>query len=246
MGRLHLTFDIDWAPDFVLEDLDRLLADVTIPVTVFSTHKSSMIRKLASRTGTEIAILPNLLKLSDEASRLKEVLKLFPGSKGIRVHWLYYHHGLLELFHRSGLEYLSNDLLFLQHSLEPFYDWTGLVRIPIYWSDDVHLIGYERNFDLSVLRLDNPGLKVLVFQPVHIYLNTSSMVDYVKQKALLRDPSLAASLRNPGPGIRTLFLEVLERMKKEDSTTLYNVVRDFKKAGPYAGSYHPMPFPEDP
>lgn len=238
-NQIHLTFDVDWAPDFVLEDLEQLLSTTSAPVTLFSTHKSPVITRLYRRPNTEMAIHPNFMKTEDEGSRLKEVMSLFPAAKGVRTHGFFFHCGLLELYHRTGMEYLSNDLLFLQPALQPFYDWTGLPRIPIFWEDKAHLLHSEVSFELSALPMSKEGLKVFSFHPAHIYLNSRNLLDYVQKRSYLKDPAQALRLREEGPGIRALFLELLEKMKGEDSSTLLDLTKSFKRNSPYVGTPRP-------
>jgi hypothetical protein len=137
------------------------------------------------------------------------------------------------------MEYLSNDLLFLQPRLEPFYDWTGLTRLPIFWEDKAHMIHFDRGFDLQGLPIGEEGLKIFSFHPAHIYLNTNNLGDYVQKKSFLKDQAQALKLREEGPGIRTLFLEILERMRQGSSSTLLELTREFKKRNPYQGKFQP-------
>ncbi len=231
-----LTFDLDWAPDFVLEDLRQLLLPHHLPSTVFCTHESPAVRALISAPEYETAIHPNFLVDRPPELVLSESLARFP-AKGVRNHVLYFHSRLLPLFHRQGIEYFSNDLLFLQPGLRPFFDWSGLLRLPIYWQDDVHCIYYRDQFRPELLHLGQPGLKVLNFHPIHVFLNTRNFNDYGAAKPDQNDPDRLRRHRNSGPGIRTLLCELLESGALSESQQLGAVGTEFARENRYAGNY---------
>ena len=37
-----------------------------------------------------------------------------------------------------GVKYDSNVCLYLQPDLAPLHHWTGIVRFPVFWEDDIH------------------------------------------------------------------------------------------------------------
>lgn len=197
------TFDVDWAPEHILEDLFGLLEGLGAPFTMFATHDSPMVKKLAALPGCETALHPNLQDAKDEAGALAALRGSFPGARGVRVHRLYYHSGLLALFRAEGIDYLSNDLMYMRGGLEPHYDWSGLVRLPIFWEDDVHATVGGGDFAIGGLEVE--GMRIFNFHPVHLYLNTSDFRQYARCKEQLSDPDRARGLRNDGPGCRGLF-----------------------------------------
>ncbi len=207
--RVALSFDLDWAPDFMLDELSGLLRPLAAPFTVFATHDSPGVRRLLALPGCEAGLHPNLLGCADIPARLAALQALFPAAEGLRCHGLSYHSGLLAHLHGSPIRYLSNDLCHLQPGLRPWFDFSGLLRLPIYWEDDVHCVCGDGDFGLSALRLRGPGLKVLNFHPVHVYLNTSDLVAYQGCKEAIRDPALAPRHRAAGPGVRDLLESLL-------------------------------------
>lgn len=229
---LCLSFDLEWAPEFVLEDFRDLIASAGVPVTLFCTHRSEMVDRLLSLPACEAALHPNLQDADDERLALRTLRDAFPGAIGARIHRLYYHSGLLRLFHEAGLNYLSNDLEFLKGGLEPSYDWSELVRLPIYWEDDVHCtLQYDR-FDLGSLHLENHGLKVFNFHPVHLYLNTDRMQRYLALKGDLRDEKKMRAHRRAGAGTRTLFEALLRETSGRRTALLRSVADAFVVASP--------------
>lgn len=234
---IALSFDVDWAPDHILEDLYDLLLEVRRPVTFFMTHDSPANRKLLTLPGAEAAIHPNFFRVKKESEVLLELKTLFPQAVGARNHVLYYHSSILPLLHKAGIQYFSNDLLFLRKGLEPFYDWTGMVRLPFYWEDDVHCLYYGNDFALRTLALRQPGLKIFNFHPVHLYLNTKDFAAYGKIKSVLNHPEKAKNVRSSGKGIRTLFTELIRATKSTRGITLGEMNRAFRKKREYPGEY---------
>ena len=233
-AEVYLTLDTDWAPEHILEALYSELSSSGAAFTLFCTHESAAIRKFAQLRQCEIALHPNFLVDRSEDAVLSDLAKLFPGTKGIRNHVLYYHSRLAALLHKQGLEFISNHVRFLNSHLEPYYDWTGLVQFPIYWEDDIHCTYFDKRFELNMLKLETPGLKVFNFHPVHWYLNTNDMPMYFNAKVDLKEPAKAAKHQNSGKGIRTLFDGVL---KSQPKRTLLEQNQAFRSKNKYEGHY---------
>lgn len=243
-----ISFDIDWAPDFMIDGLSALLARTPRPFTVFCTHDSPATRRLLALPGCEVALHPNFLAAAEpggdsaplaarEARILDDLRARFPDARGVRNHALYYHSRLLALFHRASVSYLSNDLCFLAPGLAAHRDWSGLVRVPIYWEDDVHCVYFDRRFDLDALALDRPGLQVLNFHPVHVYLNTADLMDYQRAKPALADRARAEALRHLGAGVRTLLEDLLAAVSPSRCRTVGAVADELARSQPYTGHY---------
>jgi len=230
-----LTLDLDWAPDHVLEDTRALLAEAGLPATIFATHHTPGVLALSNLAGVEMGLHPNFFGAPDENLALSRLLSDFPGAIGVRDHLLFYHSRLLPLFAQKGIRYFSNDLMFLQPGLAPHYDWSGLVRLPIYWEDDIHCLYFDNRFDIDTLKLEQPGMKILNFHPVHLYLNTRDEADYRAAKPELQDPEAARAHRQEGPGIRTLFLDVVRRLRSAPAPLLSSLAEQFRASSPFAG-----------
>lgn len=236
------TFDIDWAPEPMIDALRERIAAHDLPATIFCTHRSPATERLLALPRCETAVHPNFLSGRDPGEVLDEIRGWFPAARGVRNHGLYYSSRLLPLLHRAGAAYLSNDLAFLEPDLAPRYDWSGMVRLPIYWEDDVHCVYFDGApsddaFAPARVPLSGPGLAVLNFHPVHLYLNTRDLSAYMAAKQDLRDPDKAPALRNPGPGVGTLFESLARAAARRTCKTLGEVAEDFRARVTYAGRY---------
>jgi len=225
-----LTFDTDWVPQFVMDHVIDFLAAYDLPATFFCTSPY----KLPRNEQIETALHPNFLENStqgeDEESRLQYLKDLYPEAIGSRSHRFYWHSGIKTLLQSKGILYDASLPCPLQTHLGRI-DSFGIIRFPTWWTDGFQLLSKRRMdvFDLPGMR--TPGLKVMMFHPIHIYCNTNSHTDF---KAAMRGfdlpnatPGDLEGLRNPGQGISTFFEAVLSHLKARKNTcTLKNLCTD--------------------
>jgi hypothetical protein len=185
----------------------------------------------------EVALHPNLMADSTQGENAEDILtslkNYFPEAVGVRTHRLYWNAGLLKFFARQGIIYDSSLLMPFQPNLRP-YKHMGVVRFPIWWSDGIH---FERDLPLSrfdVPGMGMPGLKVLLFHPVYIYLNaldrlwTRHALESLGGLANATSQSLEP-FRRSGPGMETVFKAVLQSLVSSGAE-----VRQFKEIIGYA------------
>lgn len=206
-----LTFDTDWVPQFILDDILSILRDAGLAGTFFCTGAYAPFPP-----EMEVGLHPNFLGYGNEERKSEEdvlagLKSLYPQATGSRSHCYYWHNRLRPLFFAQGLRYDSSQLVPLQPDLRP-HTFFGLTRFPVWYSDGVHM-WLKAPFDkFSPPGLEDPGLKVLLFHPLHIYLNSRSPGE---SKELLQGREVfavtedLAKNRRSGHGIRTLFLDTL-------------------------------------
>ena len=215
-GRLRavgLTFDIDWAPDYVLQPLLQRLTDAQVQVTLFVTHRTSLLDGL-DPTRFELALHPNLqdsLSLGQTLAPLRDYL---PNANGVRFHRLVQSTPLLGELGQAGLLYDASQLVPYQPHLQPYTFPPPLVRIPYHWEDDVHAMG-GRPWTHDHLGLGSEGLKIFDFHPIHVFLNSQDLSRYKAAKAIGFEPSGTAALRNPGAGTAEALEILLARIQNE-------------------------------
>lgn len=224
-AELIVTLDIDWAPDFVIDEVASELEAAGVRATWFVTHGSPAVDRLAQRGDLfELGVHPNFLPGSSHGGDVEAVLDhvqaLVPAARSVRTHGLYQSAEYLAAIARRPQ--LSADVsLFLPGlgGLRPFRQWlagSSIVRIPYVWADDHELVRPVRPWSLEQLNAVG-GLKVLDFHPMHIYLNSAEPAAYRRLRAACPDltrlrPERAADYVNPARGTRTFFEQVVERL----------------------------------
>jgi hypothetical protein len=239
---LALTFDIDWAPDFVIDAVAAPLLSRSVRATWFVTHQSPAVMRLAERPDLfELGIHPNFLSGSDHGSNPEEVLnhamRLVPDAVSVRTHALVQSGPIIDAI----LAYTSvtiDSSLFLPRmpSIRPIPYWRRgtrtLWRIPFFWSDLAEAERDVPDWSFTSLLQSGPGLKVLDFHPIHVYLNSSDGDAYRRLKEAcphLPDASrqLVAAHRQPSSGAGTLFDEVVSHLAGLQSTVCLRELIDF-------------------
>lgn len=227
LQKIGLTFDIDWAPDFVIKDIFDCLESFDFAATAFCTHPSVVLQGTAYPK-VERGLHPNFLPNSTQGQSPEEIMKYlrknYPDGIGIRCHSLTYTCSYWNLFSLNGIKYESNLLLQYQEHIKPFYHHSGILRIPFIWADDNHIL-YGREFSVDQMRLNLPGLKVVNFHPLNIYLNLghdSKPKDRIKSLGIplntLTEKQIKRQVRK-GRGTRKLFEDFLMFLEKEDMGT---------------------------
>ena len=175
MNKILLSFDTDWAPDFVIEKITNTLIKQKIKSTWFITHSSPLIDEMKKNKQLfEIGLHPNFYPCSDHGSTEDKVLtniqKLYPEATSIRMHGLYQNSRLLNKI-PDILPNIKIDVsLYLPQlkQIEVFdYRTTNfktLKRIPFVWEDDMEFFN-NQNWSLDKLK-KNKGITILNFHPI--------------------------------------------------------------------------------
>ena len=241
-----LTVDVDWVCPEVLADLVGLLDGRGLSATFFCTHPGIEV------PGHERAIHPNFRHRGDTMRRLRRevtedldslgesaiyeyvvraTMAFCPEARGVRGHSLFYDSLLLPFYHAAGIEYDSTYLLPLVPDLTPFYKEYDILEIPIYFNDHFYIKLEGTDFSTAALGLDRPGLKVCQFHPNMVYLNAASDHHYQETRSFYHDAEALRKCRNPGPGIRSLFLSLIDALAASRRPTLtLGRVNDMRRA----------------
>jgi len=236
LKNLIITFDIDWAPDFMIEDLLDLTQEVNL--TLFNTHKSKLIEQIDKKKIT-IGVHPNLQLKSSQGANLiqvKNFVKKIGDIKFLRFHVLGHSYPDLKLFAKHGAQIDTSILLMNQPYLYPnFHNDINLVRVPYIWEDGM-VLNFGKNIKKS-LNLYIPGIKIINFHPIDIYLNTSNINHRSKfknsfssvLKASKKDCEKFINKRNYG--IRNFLIDILKiiKIKKLKTTNFKELNHSFRK-----------------
>ncbi len=226
LREYHLTFDIDWAPDFAIDELRIKLLESNCLATFFVTHPSDTIEDLV-KDGHNVGIHPNFLPGSsqgkDEMSIIEYLLKLCPNATSMRTHALVQSSPLLyDIFKNfPQLEFDLTMFMYRFPHIEKFdwiYDDVKFKRINYNWEDDVAFFDNDFSWDLESISTKQT---IFDFHPIHVALNSSDMSSYraLKEKmgaAGLQDvsPKDVKDSRSNKLGAATLLADLL----KSDAT----------------------------
>lgn len=214
-----LTFDTDWMTDRCLE---RFLREFPIPGkgTLFLHDTFPSLYE----TNHELCPHPfidNLMHWQPTVATLSSQLPR--PSKGVRPHSCVFSHAVGVGLHDMGFRYVSQAASLYQTGVEPMRHPWGIWEMPIYYMDNMDFctaknwpdIGHKP-FSPSVIQtaLEEDGLFVFDFHPLHIVLNTRDYADYaaVKEK-IVKGGASPFDLAFPGRGVRAFYLELCAAMR---------------------------------
>lgn len=226
----YLTFDVDWAPDHVVQyTLDRLNA-FGYKATFFWTHDSPLLREMLNDPRLEVGLHPNYMPLLNgtvPAGRrfqdvLKELKSLHPGAVSIRAHSLVSATPILKAYAQSGFG-VDSSMYCPVARAKHWHTGTGITIVPFNWSDYIDVLGRGKTAPPQM------GC-VAAFHPIHIYLNTLRMRDYIrfKHSGLAPFHYLQQHPRKE-PGIATTFERFLQTLDAHGVETA--CIRDFSGEG---------------
>jgi hypothetical protein len=242
---LLITLDIDWAPDHVIDAVAARLLDAGVCATWFVTHHSDAVDRLRDRPRQfDLGVHPNLLAGSTHGASPSEVLahcmSLVPQALSMRTHGLVQSTQLLDsVLAQTPLRIDASLLMPRAGWLRPVehrHRDKRLLRIPCYWEDDVEMRETVPEWDRKRIVAPEPGLKVLAFHPVHIFLNSPSMDAYahLKTKGALHNLTEidTTPFIHEGRGAGTLFDDVVRYVSAYDTTLrLSDVYRRWNALG---------------
>lgn len=108
-------------------------------------------------------------------------------------------------------------MLPLTPGLAPVWRGSGILEIPACYMDHWDLNEQATKLTIQDLHLERPGLKVTIFHPNLIYLNAATRSDIEAGKLHYHDPEWLLAHRNPGRGVRTLFIDLLDEIARGTS-----------------------------
>ncbi|MBS3763405.1 MAG: hypothetical protein KGZ25_08905 [Planctomycetes bacterium] len=186
--QVFFTFDFDWASDEVLSFTLEVLEESGVDqATFFVTHKTPLLSNIRD-AGYELGIHPNMLSIlrsKEERSprQLVEDLKeIVPTATSVRSHGLVRSSSLSSLYRDMGFTHECNSLIPVCNNIttKPYEFPTGLLHIPHCWGDSWQLSADKWFSPDKLLRRE--GLNVLLFHPIHLFINTHSESHYQKAK----------------------------------------------------------------
>lgn len=215
---ISFTCDVDWAAEAVLADTIALFEKYGVKCTFFSTHHSEALSK-SNKKLFEIGLHPDFNPLlhgdSGKSAEdiIDDIIEIHPDVKGVRSHSMFQSMQIMQKYADKRLLYDANYFVPYHSGLKPYKLWNSMVRIPYNWEDDVHW-AYGYTFESSRINLEDPGLNIFNFHPIHIYLNTENKFRYREAKKYSQQPDKLITYRNNEvPGTRDLLISLLKYCK---------------------------------
>lgn len=173
------TTDIDFAPEWAIEETINAFKKFEVPLTPFITHPSGAINKeYGSKEKQRYVGLHPWIDGHVQGETFFDVMKtmciLWPPAIGVRTHGFHYTSKIKNMFSKFKFEYDSSPCLFLQPYCTPLRDCSGLTTFPVWWEDDVHISkGLSLEKKTIEKELAIPGLKIINTHPMLFAMNSA-------------------------------------------------------------------------
>jgi hypothetical protein len=225
LKRVHITFDVDWAPDYMLRHVLGILDRYDVGATFFATHETALLKEIAAQGRHEVGCHPNLSPNSSQGAGIDQVLnaltRWYPGAVGCRFHVLGFSYRDLMKLRPAGIRYDVSRLMYNTSHLQPAYHPDlNLTLVPYMWEDGICENAGDQ-VSIRSMMLDTPGLKVLNFHPMNIFINgptAEARLRFIKAAGPLLDcpEAMARSYRQEGQsGAQMALEELLARIKRD-------------------------------
>lgn len=240
-GRIGFGFDIDWAPDWSVALCVDACRQMNVAATFFATHASDLTEELVTDPLVDVGVHPNFLPESSHggnaAAVMDHCMAFVPTARVMRTHGLYQSTNLFHLICDAYPQIVADCSLYLPYArnLEPVVQYYGrenrqFVRLPTFFSDDVAWRWPSWRYSTELL--DEPGLKVFCFHPIHVALNSLDPEPYENLKASLDTPLYRTTRAQverhstAGPGSREYLERLLHAVDPESVARLLDIARD--------------------
>lgn len=187
------TSDIEWANESVIKYAFKFFDKFNVPVTPFITHRSEEITRRYAGKERLVGVHPNFFSDSTHGTTYQEVVNhviaLNPRARGFRSHSCFVNLKIEDIFYDRNYKWDSNLVLHLQPDIVPLHLATGLTRFPNFLEDYHFLRLQSGTVNCAVHlkkikpKLSTAGLKIFNFHPIHIFLNTTSLEQYMNYKS---------------------------------------------------------------
>ena len=210
-----LTSDQDWAPAWASQILLDEVRRFAIPLHTFRTSPCLALDEAVSTGEIDQGWHPNFLADSSHGKTISEVVaycqRHFPGATTVRSHCFSEDSFSWLALRSAGIVADSQVATCFQAELLPIIHWTGMLRLPVYFADEVFFdLQPDLNLGTILDTLFTPGLKILSFHPTFIGCNTPSRNYHDERKPRIFAPdSQTDALIFNGRGTLTFFRELI-------------------------------------
>ena len=240
-----LTFDVDFAPEFMIEDVLALLERTGARATFFATHASEALAREAKRGFHEVGAHPNLAPGSTQPGEGAESIvsllrEAYPQLMGNRFHLLAHSYRDLSTLARAGVAYDVSALRFnCPYVLPAWHADLEMTLLTYMWEDGVcENAGHA--MEVGSIDLDSPGLKIVNFHPMNVFINGSdgsARREFMNTITDLREcpRELADKHRHVGPGAGDVLRGLLTALSDRgvEFATVGEMVGAFRSESAY-------------
>jgi len=189
--RCAITFDIDWAPDFVLLDVLAQLVRHQVKATWFVTHATPVLDAISAYPALfELGVHPNFGDGSSHGATPEAVIRhctaIVPGARAMRTHSLVQSSPILATVLASSAIRIDVSMFlpratWLRPVVHRFTEDT-LMRLPYSWADDYEMVQPDPQWNLVPLPATDTATTILDFHPIHVALDDPSPAAYTALK----------------------------------------------------------------
>lgn len=209
-----LTFDVDWAPSWVVEEIAGSLIEAGVRSTWFITHEIEALALMREHSALfELGIHPNFQPGSTHGATADEALAhclaLVPEARCVRTHGLMLSTPLLDLILQTTQVRIDVSIFLpratgVQPVIYERPDGT-LIRLPYVWEDDLEMGVSDPEWRIDGVIRRGAGLKIVDLHPLHVAMNAVDLKAYTSVKELLVTPErvdrhLIAEAQRQGEG----------------------------------------------
>lgn len=219
-----LTCDVDWAPDFAVEEVINLTAEHGCKITIFATHKSKVL--LNAPNHVEVGLHPDFTRVHSITSfcdKIKQLKEYYPDSVGMRSHRNFFGQNISDCAKKCGLKYDVSTFLWNEPFCQVHRDYNGLAKFSYVWEDGIHLdMNFPFNWDK--VNLHTPGIKIINVHPILMYLNSDTEEHRRSVTRRYKDLTIATKSEidpdvNHSQGIKNVWLELLKLIQVKQIRT---------------------------
>ena len=175
LETIFLTVDIDWAPEYMIENIVKIFKQYNVSATVFATHKSDFLFNLQKNSHYELGIHPNLSANSTQGDTLTDIIdnlkSFYNNMSGCRFHLLDYSYRDLDNLSKKGFKYDVSTLHMNKPCIIPICNPDLKMTMLTYIWEDGPCENAHLPMTLDSINLDSPGMKIINFHPLNVFLN---------------------------------------------------------------------------
>jgi hypothetical protein len=219
-----LSFDTDHLDE---ARMDEVLAEIPIPgsATFFCTQHFPAL----DPDRHELCPHPHLRLGEDWEAELDLARESFPTARGIRPHSALNSHLLSVELRRRGFEWTSARDEPGRRGIAPYREAWGLWHVPIYYMDNMDFSfadfwpdakGTAFARELLEVAVEEEGVYVFDFHPVHLLLNTSSAEAYLSKRDRFLEGAPTDQLRSSEYGARDFYGDLVSLMEEAGQSSV--------------------------